>query len=136
LDHQRASAANILGEHKSVPEHDVKELWAFDMTPKYDPSRPSSDRPALGFYIETTTVAVKPLLDGLAPSETLFVRMGVRCRRMFVSLFAMLLSRRRVVLSVLVLAARMMMLSLVMMMRCSVVMSGRVMMMLLRGMLR
>ena len=106
------------------------------MTPKYDQGRPSSDRPAIGFYIDTTTAAVKPLLDGFAPLEALFVRMRVRCRRMFMSLFAMLLSRRRVMLSILVLAARMMMLSLVMMMRCSVVMSGRVMMMLLRGMLR
>ena len=30
--------AKYLGrrEHGSVPQDDVKELWAFDMTPKYD----------------------------------------------------------------------------------------------------
>ena len=106
------------------------------MTPKYNRADHPPTALPIGFYIDTTTAAVKPLLDGFAPSETLFVRMRVRCRRMFVSLFAMLLSRSRVMLSVLVLAARMMMLSLMMMMRRSVVMSGRVMMMLLRGMLR
>jgi hypothetical protein len=106
------------------------------MTPKYDQAdRPPTALPS-AFISTRQTAAVKPLRDGFAPSETLFVRMRVRCRRMFMSLFAMLLSRSRVMLSILVLAARMMMLSLVMMMGCSVVMSGRIMMMLLRGMLR
>jgi hypothetical protein len=54
---------------------------------------------------------------------------------MFVSLFAMLLSRSRVMLGVLVFPARVVMLGLMMVMRGSVVMSGSVMMMLLRGML-
>ena len=54
---------------------------------------------------------------------------------MFVSLFAMLVSRRRVILGVLMFPTRVMMLGLVMMMRGSVVMSGGVVMMLLRGML-
>jgi hypothetical protein len=62
--------------------------------------------------------------------------MRVRCRRVFVSLFAMLLSRSRVVLSVLVLAPRVMMLGLMMMMRSSVMMSGSSVMMFLRRMLR
>lgn len=57
------------------------------------------------------------------------------CRRMLVSLFAMLVSRSRVMLGVLVLSARVVMLSLMMMMCGSVVMSGGVVMMLLRGML-
>jgi hypothetical protein len=63
------------------------------------------------------------------------LRVGVRCRRMFVSLFAMLVGRSRVMLGVLVLPARVMMLGLMMMMRGSVVMSGSVVMMLLGGML-
>jgi hypothetical protein len=54
---------------------------------------------------------------------------------MFVSLFAMLVGRSRVMLGVLVLPARVMMLGLMMMMRGSVVMSGSVVMMLLGGML-
>jgi hypothetical protein len=54
---------------------------------------------------------------------------------MFVGLFAMLVSRSRVMLGVLVLPARVMMLGLMMMMRGSVVMSGSVVMMLLGGML-
>jgi len=55
---------------------------------------------------------------------------------MFVSLFAMLVSRSCVVLGIFVLAARMVMFGLMMMMRCSVMMSGSSVMMLLRGMLR
>jgi hypothetical protein len=55
---------------------------------------------------------------------------------MFVSLFAMLESRSRVVLGIFMLAARTVVLGLMMMMRCCVVMSGGVVMMLLRGMLR
>jgi hypothetical protein len=50
---------------------------------------------------------------------------------MFVSLFAMLLGRSRVVLGIFMLPARMVMFGLVMMMRCCVVMSGGVVMMLL-----
>jgi hypothetical protein len=52
-----------------------------------------------------------------------------------VSLFAMLLSRSRVVLGIFMLPARMVMFGL-MMMRCCVVMSGGNVMMLLRWMLR
>ena len=72
----------------------------------------------------------------LAPlkGQYLFLRVGVRCCRMFVSLFAMLLGRSRVMLGVLVLPARVMMLGLMMVMRGSVVMSGSVVMMLLRWM--
>jgi hypothetical protein len=55
---------------------------------------------------------------------------------MFVSLFAMLVSRRRVVLGIFMLAARMVMFGLMVMMRCCVMMSGGIVMMLLRGMLR
>jgi hypothetical protein len=54
---------------------------------------------------------------------------------MFVSLFAMLVSRSRVMLGVLVFPTRVMMLGLMMMMRGSVVMRGGVVMVLLRGML-
>jgi hypothetical protein len=62
--------------------------------------------------------------------------MRVRTGRMFVSLFAMLESRSRVVLGIFMLPARMVMFGLMMMMRCCVVMSGSSVMMLLRGMLR
>jgi hypothetical protein len=62
--------------------------------------------------------------------------MGVRTARIFVSLFAMLLSRSRVVLGIFMLPARMVMFGLMMMVRCCVVMSGGIVMMLLRGMLR
>jgi hypothetical protein len=55
---------------------------------------------------------------------------------MFVSLFAMLLSRSRVVLGIFMLPARMVMFGLMMMMGCCVVMSSGIVMMLLRGMLR
>ena len=68
--------------------------------------------------------------------KTLFLRMGVRTGRMLVSLFAVLLSRSRVVLGIFMLPARMVMFGLMMMMRCCVVMSGGIVMMLLRGMLR
>jgi hypothetical protein len=61
--------------------------------------------------------------------------MRVRCRRMLVSLFAMLQSRSRVMLSILMFTARVMMLGLMMVMRGSVVMGSSVVMMLLRGML-
>jgi hypothetical protein len=67
---------------------------------------------------------------------TLFLRMRVRTARMFVSLFAMLLSRSRVVLGIFMLPTRMVMFGLMMMMRCCVVMSSGIVMMLLRGMLR
>jgi hypothetical protein len=73
--------------------------------------------------------------DRTRRTENLFLRMRVRCRRVLVRLFAMLMSRRCVMLGVLVLAARVVMLGLMMMMRGSVVMSGSVVMMLLRGML-
>lgn len=78
---------------------------------------------------------VKHRISGAVTGQGLFVRVGVRCCRMFVSLFAMLLSRSRVMLGVLVFPARVVMLGLMMVMRGSVVMSGSVMMMLLRGML-
>jgi hypothetical protein len=55
---------------------------------------------------------------------------------MFVSLFAMLMSRSRVVLGIFVLAARVVVFGLMMMMRCSVVVSGSGVMMLLRGVFR
>lgn len=54
---------------------------------------------------------------------------------MLVSLFAVLQSRSRVMLSILMFTARVMMLGLMMVMRGSVVMSSSVVMMLLRGML-
>jgi hypothetical protein len=80
----------------------------------------------------------------IAPGPTRFVpfpkdsilRMRVRTGRMFVSLFAMLESRSRVVLGIFMLRARMVMFGLTMMMRCCVVMSGGSVMMLLRGMLQ
>jgi hypothetical protein len=56
--------------------------------------------------------------------KTLFLRMRVRTARMFVSLFAMLLSRSRVVLGIFMLPTRMVMFGLMMMMRCCVVMSS------------
>ena len=54
---------------------------------------------------------------------------------MFVGLFAVLVSRSRVMLGVLVLPPRVMMLGLMMMMGGSVVVSGSIVMMLLRGVL-
>jgi hypothetical protein len=56
--------------------------------------------------------------------KTLFLRMRVRTARMFVSLFAMLLSRSRVVLGIFMLPTRMVMFGVMMMMRCCVVMSS------------
>lgn len=78
---------------------------------------------------------VELLPDGLVTVCVLFVSMRVRCRRMFVGLFTMLVSRSCVMLSVLVFAARVMMLGLMMMMSGSVVMSSSRMMMFLRRML-
>lgn len=62
--------------------------------------------------------------------------MRVRCRRVFMSLFAVLVSRICVMDSVRVLAARVMMLGLMMVMGCRMVMGGGRVMMLLRGVLR
>ena len=57
--------------------------------------------------------------------------MRVRGSRMFVSLFAVLLSCSRVVLGILMFATRVVMFGLMMMMRCSMVMGGGCVMMLL-----
>lgn len=61
--------------------------------------------------------------------------MSVRCRRMFMSLFAMLVSRVCMMLGILMLATGVMMLGLMMVMRRGVVMSGSSVVMLLRGVL-
>lgn len=71
-----------------------------------------------------------------ANDTALFLRMRVRCRRVFMSLFAVLVSRICVMGSVRVLAARVMMLGLMMVMGCRMVMGGGRVMMLLRGVLR
>jgi hypothetical protein len=65
-----------------------------------------------------------------------FMRMSVGARGMFVSEFAMFVSRSCVLLSFFVLAERVVVLGLMMMMRGGVVVSGCLVMMLTRRMLR
>ena len=64
------------------------------------------------------------------------MRLGVGGRGMFLGEFAMLVSCSCVLFGIFVLAERVVMLGLVMMMCCSMVLSGREMMMLMRWMLR
>jgi len=64
------------------------------------------------------------------------MRLSVGSRGVFVSKLAMLMSRSCVLFGFVVLAERVVMLGLMMMMRCGVVVSGRLMMMLTRWMLR
>ena len=81
-------------------------------------------------------VVVPNASPGPPRQASLFVRFSVGSRGMFVSKFRMLMSRSCVLLGFVVLAESVVMLGLMMMMRRGVVVSGRLMMMLTRWMLR